>query len=192
MSSISSISSPSVSSASNLDSSSEDEVVRVPRAPRVFLNRTNPFDMLSDDEFQCRFRLSKACTMRVLRRIEGNIVPNTRRNHSISAINRLLITLRFYATGSLHQVIADHFIVTKATAGRIIHHVTHYIALLKDEYIRMPSTLNERLRVCNEFFLISDFQMYAALLTVRISKFSLQEVIQKQKRCVFYKCSGYM
>lgn len=153
----------SVSSISDIDSSGDSSdaddllAIAAARLPRVFRDRSNPFDELSDEHFRERFRMNKQSAVLVLDQIQENIQPFTNRNFPISAMNQLLLALRFYATGTFQQVIGDNFSVTKATAGRIIHRVTHHLALLRPRYIKMPATAEERQNVCLNFFGTSGF-----------------------------------
>ena len=130
----------SVSSVGSTDESEADEQHRRLRRPRQFRARPRPFLQYNDEEFKARFRLTKATFVHLLGLVGDNIQPFTARNAAISSENQLLLALRFYATGSFQNVIGDHFNVTKATAGRIIHEVTHHIASLRPRYIGMPTT----------------------------------------------------
>ena len=62
--------------------------------------------------------------------IEDKLEYEMDRNDSLSPINQLLLTLRFYATGSFQLVVGDLFKVHKSTASRIMHKVTAAIASL--------------------------------------------------------------
>lgn len=152
ISSVSSVSSVTVSELSEL----EDEPCKRQRLPRVFRERTEPFELYSNDEFKTRFGLSKETFLIVLHQIEENIQPLTSRNKPISAKNQLLLALRFYVTGAFQNVVGDHFQIAKSTTCRIIHKVTHEIALLRNRYITMPNN-EQRNSVCSEFFKINGF-----------------------------------
>lgn len=65
------------------------------------------------------------------------------RNNAISPENQVLLTLRFYALGTIYQAVGDFVGVSTATAGRIIPSVTHEIAKMRKDIIRMPSTQEE-------------------------------------------------
>lgn len=67
-------------------------------------------------------------------------------------MNQLLMTLRFYATGTFQLVIGDTFNVHKSTVCRIVHRVTAAIARLRAKYVRFPATAQEKCRVMNEFY----------------------------------------
>jgi len=76
----------------------------------------------------------------------------TKRNQPVSALNQLLITLRFYATGGFLLSIGDMFGVDKSTVCRIVHRVTAAIASLREKYVKLPETMEERLAVMNTFY----------------------------------------
>ena len=67
-------------------------------------------------------------------------------------MNQLLMTLRFYATGTFQLVVGDTFHVNKGTVCRTIHRVTRAIASLRDKYVRFPSTAQERRDIMNSFY----------------------------------------
>nr|CAI5843087.1 unnamed protein product [Callosobruchus analis] len=115
-------------------SSSDDEDVPISRKTKVYRNREDLFDKFDELEFFQRFRLTKR-TCKVL--LEGG---------SIKAETKLLLTLRFYATGSMLRSVADFTGVSIASACRIIKKVSGSIAELGEHYIKMPST-NEELEV---------------------------------------------
>lgn len=155
VSSVSDVSLPSVSSVYS-DRSNQQRIIRH-RRPRVFGVVTNPINIYDDEEFKKRFRLSKGSVRYVLNLITDNIKPMTARNRSISAMNQLLITLRFYACGTFHINIGDHFNVTKATVSRIVHKVSHTIARLRNRFIKMPQSLQKRREICAAFYSIAGF-----------------------------------
>ena len=61
VSSVSSVS--SIPSVSDAESSSEDEVVHLYVAPRIFRQCFNLFEEDNDNEFKLRFRMSKQCVL---------------------------------------------------------------------------------------------------------------------------------
>lgn len=86
-----------------LSSSSDEEVLNVIadiERPRLFRARPKPLDKYNDEEFRSRYRLCKNTVVVIIRLIEEELSPMTLRNHSLSAGDQLLVTLRFYATGN--------------------------------------------------------------------------------------------
>lgn len=94
----------SISSLS-LTSSGDDSDEEVRRAPRIIKDRNDLFESLDEHDFRARFRLSKGTVMELLHLFGNDIEPATLRNKSICSRDQLLITLRFYSTGTFQQVI---------------------------------------------------------------------------------------
>lgn len=70
---------------------------------------------------------------------------------------KLLLTLRFLATGTFQVVIGDSGGIHKSTACRLIKHVIGSIASLAPVYIKFPNT-EETIRSAQEkFYNISRF-----------------------------------
>lgn len=74
------------------------------------------------------------------------------RNHSISPLNQLLLTLRFYASGNFLITAADTVKVSKSSASKIVKKVSFAIARLGPEFIRMPTTERELLEAKMSFY----------------------------------------
>lgn len=69
----------------------------------------------------------------------------------------LLLTLRFYATGSFLNAVADLNGVHKSTASKIVRKVSRAIASLSGDYIRFPRTREEIQEVIQGFYGIASF-----------------------------------
>lgn len=149
------------SSQSSSSSESEAESIEddnpIVRRPRVFRERVNQFEKYDDIDFQTRFRFTKETVLHILEIIGPEIERRTRRSHPVPAIIQLLVTLRFYATGSFQKVLADHIDISQPTVCRIIPRVTNAIAALRPDYIKMPTTLEERRRTMARFHAIRGF-----------------------------------
>ena len=89
--------------------------------------------------------------------IDDQLEHNSERNEGLSPMNQLLITLRFYATGSFQIVVGDLFDVSKATVCRTVHKVTRAIAGLRAKYVHFPATDEERRDTMAEFYRTSRF-----------------------------------
>lgn len=79
------------------------------------------------------------------------------RNNVISPMKQLLLTLRFYATGSHLLSAGDYSGVSKTSSHRIIHRVTAAIARLRPRYIKFPMLAEEIKREQMKFFDIARF-----------------------------------
>ena len=84
------------------------------RRPRVFRDRTNPLETLSDDEVLYRLRLPRE----VIFRLCGELVrldPTSGRGGSLPVSIQLCITLRYLATGSFQDMVGELHGVTQST-----------------------------------------------------------------------------
>ncbi|KAJ8954814.1 hypothetical protein NQ317_009290 [Molorchus minor] len=124
--------------------------------PRRIYQRENPFEMMDDLSFYRRFRLHKETVLHLLQQIEHNLEFDNDLNNSLSPINQLLTTLRFYATCGHQNAIGDFMGMHQSTASRIIRKVSEAIATLRPQYIRMPLQ-REIIHTQNEFYQISRF-----------------------------------
>jgi hypothetical protein len=88
---------------SSSSSDSSDEEIRPPirRPPRPIM-RGDPFTEYTEFQFKLRFRFSKIGAREILTLIEENLAHLSDRNDPITPALQLLITLRFYATGTFH------------------------------------------------------------------------------------------
>lgn len=112
---------------------------------------------MDDLEFFQRFRLKKLTCRRLLGEIKHNIQSRTIQNKAISPAIKLLLTLRFFATGSMLIVVGDFAGVSKATACVCVKQVSEAIAMLRPTYIKMPITTEERQLVIENFYKIARF-----------------------------------
>ncbi|XP_047113433.1 putative nuclease HARBI1 [Schistocerca piceifrons] len=102
----------------------------------VIVERGNPFEDYGDRKFEERFRLSKETVWWLLNQM---LEFPTDQNNPVSPINRLLITLRAYATGAFNILIGDNSNIHRTTAQRIISDVSDIIASLSPRFIKFPT-----------------------------------------------------
>lgn len=141
------------SSSSSSDSSNEEEGPRM----RLVKPRNNLFIELDDIEFKKRFRLSKNTVEQLANLLDNVFEPVDQRNQPLSKVNQILITLRYFATGSFQINIGDLFNISQPTVSRIVANVTRHIAALRPQFIHMPHTDGQRRQSVLEFFNIHGF-----------------------------------
>ncbi|RVE47947.1 hypothetical protein evm_007461 [Chilo suppressalis] len=107
-----------------------------------------------------RFRLSKEAVVHVFSLIEQSITTSTSRNYAVKPMDRLLLTLRYYATGSFLSVVGNFTGVSKASACRIVKLITHAIAQLRSQFI-FPTNKDE---LQEDFYEIARFPRVIAAI----------------------------
>jgi len=73
--------------------------------------------------------------------LDKDLQHQTRRGLPLIPIQQVLISLRFYATGTFRRVIGDLFGVSVFAACTVIHKVSRAIAKLKRQFLSFPENL---------------------------------------------------
>lgn len=138
-----------------LDEDQED-VPRLARRPYNLPVRStvNTWD---DVEFFQRFRLSKRTFLMVLQLVAPALLHPHPRTRYLTAEQKLLITLRFMASGSMQIVVADVVRVSAGTVCRVLPKVCMAIIGHLDTFVKMPETEQEREAIAAEFYNIAAF-----------------------------------
>ena len=129
------------------------------RQPRIFHLRNNHFDELSDEDLIKRYRVDRAAILFILSLIENLIQPATNRNQSVSALTKVLVTLRFLATGKYQQCSAVEFGLSQPTVCKIISEVLDAITRpeIVKQFVNFPQSIDEVRLNQREFFAVSRF-----------------------------------
>lgn len=86
------------------------------------------------------------------------------RNQCVSPRHQLLLTLRFYATGSFYIAVGDFGGIHNSTVCKIIYRVTRAIVSLRRNFVHLPRNREEILAVQEQFFHIAQFPRVVAAL----------------------------
>uniref|UniRef100_A0AAR5QEP2 Putative nuclease HARBI1 n=1 Tax=Dendroctonus ponderosae TaxID=77166 RepID=A0AAR5QEP2_DENPD len=146
------------------DSDEEDDMFDnmltvTPRRPKVFKNRPNYFIVYTDLEFFTRFRMQKQTCETLLHLIVNDLKSQTERNRAILPATKLLLTLRFYATGNMLISVGDFVGVSKTSACTIVKQVSEAIARLRPRNIRFPENIATKQKVQENFYRVARFPM---------------------------------
>jgi hypothetical protein len=128
-------------------------------ARRQFNPRPDILEDLSDFEILQRYRLNKNGILFLNKELSDVIDPNTKRNHSLSGLHKILITLRYLATGSIQLNYADVHGVSQPTVSRVITQVVNAIfeSDLRKRFIKFPTSIEEIRNVKRDFYEVSSF-----------------------------------
>lgn len=147
--------------------------------------RLNAMAVYNEEEFRRRFRLSKAAVEFLYSLIGAELEPLvTREGFTISGMDKILITLRYYATASYHLVTADFIGVSDASVCNIVPIVSDRIAALRERFIQMPLTDVEIERSKREFFAVAG--MPATIGAIDGTLVKIQEVGGMQNKTDFF------
>ncbi|KAL1488355.1 hypothetical protein ABEB36_014832 [Hypothenemus hampei] len=99
------------------------------RTDRTFHQRTLQFEKWNDEEFLKRFRLSKNNVKFVTDQIRATIIPVApKKNHALSAEEKVLLTLRFLTSRSFLKIVGDVNNVHESTTSRVVYQICCKIA----------------------------------------------------------------
>lgn len=82
----------------------------------------------------------------------------------MSVEHKVLLTLRYYATGSMMVVCRDFMGIQKSTASRIVRIVSHIIATLRPQFVYFPNNENDIKQIKQDFYNIAKFPMVVGAL----------------------------
>ncbi|XP_062585846.1 putative nuclease HARBI1 [Saccostrea cucullata] len=111
---------------------------RTIRVPRRILDRSNPLEGLGDGEIFERYRFFPATIFFIVDMLKDNLAFTNLRNNPLTPLHQVLVSLRFFATGSFYITIGDTLNVSKSAAGRAIRHVTDLLCQLTRRFISLP------------------------------------------------------
>lgn len=120
------------------------------RRSRVFRDRTSPFDSYSEEAFRSRYRLSKATVMVIVEDVKDVLTCPTNRSHPVGVTLKVLVALRYLATGAFQKVNGDLHGISQKTCSRILRQTLIAVAQLKRKYIQFPT--NDEARVIKRGF----------------------------------------
>ncbi|XP_064467859.1 putative nuclease HARBI1 [Ornithodoros turicata] len=137
-----------------------DEGVSDSESSRHFREHRDAFDSsVTEEEFIGHFRLSKAAARQVCDAVADDLRRSQQwRSTTLSVEQRVLMALRFYATGAfLDNIASDEFIATtKRPVSEAIHAVS--LAIIKNlgqRYLKFPASTEEKVAIKRDFYAIA-------------------------------------
>ena len=112
--------------------------------------RRDFFQLYDGPAFTRRYRLCKNKVRFLINLLRHDLVPRSYRRNCISAELQVLITLRYFATGSFQMAVGDMCVVSQRSVSTIVRKVSRLIAGLKDQFIFMPD--NDEINQLKEGF----------------------------------------
>ncbi|XP_044165252.1 putative nuclease HARBI1 [Acropora millepora] len=98
------------------------------------------------------YRFRRESIMHITDLLAEDLRRKTQRNHPISALQQVLIALRFYASGSFLQVIGDTIGVDKSTGSRVVTNVSLALVAKQQQYIKWPKDQQDFGKSKNSFY----------------------------------------
>ncbi|XP_072023541.1 putative nuclease HARBI1 [Amphiura filiformis] len=118
--------------------------------------RKDPFLKYSDAKFKSRYRFSKGNVLRLTDLLEPNLQRPTNRSNPLLPVQQILVTLRYFATGSVQKLVGDDMNISPASICRTAHSVARSIASFRQQVIQFPRP-DEMHQVQQDFYNIAQF-----------------------------------
>lgn len=135
----------------------ENEGTEPVHVRRSLKDRSDPLVEFDNAEF-VDVRLNKLDVIDLHDNLSEFSVPLvTNRGLPIPFMMKLLVTLRFYATGMFHRENADLLGISESSTCRILHQTTKAICYLRPQYIKFPDGQYQSRKCKLDFFLIANF-----------------------------------
>ncbi|KAK0155520.1 putative nuclease HARBI1 [Merluccius polli] len=123
-------------------------VVRRVQAARIISRRyrllRDPFRRYNAEQFRCRYRLSKRAVRRLIALLADQLGSRGRGNMPVPIAHKVLLALRYFATGTFLRCCGDMINVHESTVCRVVHRVARAIAALHPNYIAMANEDEQR------------------------------------------------
>jgi len=105
---------------------------------RVYVEHAQSLEQYTTEELYARFPFGKADSKYIADLVRPKLQRRTRRSHSLSMEEQVLIGLHFYASGTFYQVVGDNIGVDKSVSIALASLVNKFGSLPKDVNLDCP------------------------------------------------------
>lgn len=134
------------------------------RRARTFRRRVNPLEIYADNELCQRFRFTSDGIAYILAQLGNTLLSRTFRSEPIMPIIKLLVTIRFLATGAFQVLLGDDLGISQPSVCRCVWEVISLLCSIAPRFIRYPTTQEELNRNKTKFFAIAGFPGVTGLI----------------------------
>ncbi|KOB53836.1 Uncharacterized protein OBRU01_25937, partial [Operophtera brumata] len=127
--------------------------------PRRYLrDYSDPFTKYSVQEFHARYRFTPESVKNVILPMLASDLSNpTKRGLPFAPEIMLLLTLRYFATGSFQKMDGDVMNICQQSVSRIIAKVSALLASKMKDFVKFPSSVEEINTVKQKFYELAHF-----------------------------------
>ena len=111
---------------------------RAIRRNRIFRDRTHPLEIYNDEQIYTKFRFYRHLILQLTDEVRNDIEVVLSRKGSQTPILQVLLTPRFYAKGTLQNVIGELLGVDQSTVSRIVNKFTNAFFRRMNQFIVWP------------------------------------------------------
>ncbi|CAH2096928.1 unnamed protein product [Euphydryas editha] len=127
--------------------------------PRRYLrDYSNPFTKYSVSEFYARYRFTPHTVKNIiLPMLEPDLSHRTKRGLPFAPEVMILLTLRYFATGTFQKLEGDVMDICQQSVSRIVAKVSTLLARKMKDFVKFPTTHNDVNKVKQAFYDIAEF-----------------------------------
>ncbi|GFQ72962.1 nuclease HARBI1 [Trichonephila clavata] len=115
-------------------------------------HRNNDLDELDEDDFRRRYRFYKGTIETLVELLRTKLDSATGRNHALTAAEKVLAAVRFFAFGNRQINVGDLHSISQPSTSRAITDVARALAELRPQYIDLPQTEDQRMQISQKFY----------------------------------------
>lgn len=123
-----------------------DEIIDLPAVEKRYSNKWNPLEQMTEKQFREHYRMSKDTFIELHAILHEDLFNpeevsfgGDHTGEPVSTENQLLAVLRFYAIGSIQQVIGDTHGLSQGYVSKLVRHVSRLLAEKASEIINFPT-----------------------------------------------------
>ncbi|CAC5371539.1 HARBI1 [Mytilus coruscus] len=130
-----------------------------PLTRRLFRDRLNPLDFMTDGQIIKNYRLDRASIYDLYEEMQDDLKKSTHRSSSLSVSLQVMIVLRYYASGSYMNVIGDAHGVSEMAVSRCVNAVSKNITGNIQRYLKFPVSNVNKQNIMYDFYDINEFPL---------------------------------
>ena len=123
---------------------------RAIRGETVLRNRIDPLAR-SDEHLIRYYRFPRCEIIAMAEEFDEMLRPKTEKETALSPCQKILVALRFYASGSFQSLVADTIVISQSSVSNIVNQVSNILHAKADSEIKMPTTVTEQSIVASGF-----------------------------------------
>ncbi|EYB91624.1 hypothetical protein Y032_0204g1903 [Ancylostoma ceylanicum] len=115
--------------------------------PRVYHDKSCPFDTLDDESFRRKFRFTKAGSFRIVDEMRADLERSTNRAMLLTTAQQLAVFIRVLASRSFQLDAGDSFGMAQFTISRVVASVSDWFHHNSERFVKwqqQPVSLTPR------------------------------------------------
>ena len=118
------------------------------RKPRVFRAIELRANLLTNEELRKRYRFGREGINYITELVRENLQRVTNKKTALTVEQQVIITLRYFSSGSFMQVFGDNLGYDKSTLSRVVGDVIDALLAKRNDFIKWPAKNDQKRTKC--------------------------------------------